>query len=129
ASEDAVGRARARERDLSPVRRPLRRGIRWQREERRARARLREPSRLAPARAEEHEISARTEGSPPLLGEPWPHTLLGLASALQVEDPAGVDRPPAVRRHPRPGGVFLEPDIGRLGENALCALLAGRRGL
>ena len=64
-----------------------------------------------------------------LLGEPRPHALLGLASALQVEDPAGVDRPPAVRRHPRPGGVFLEPDIGRLGENALCALLAGRRGL
>src|SRR2546425_495799 len=93
ASKDAVGRARAREGTLSPVRGPLRRGIRWQREERRAPARLREPSRLAPAGAEEREISARTEGSAPLLGEPRPHALLGLASALQVEDPAGVDRP------------------------------------
>src|SRR2546422_4337148 len=56
---------------------------------------------ISPARAEEHEISARTEGGPPLLGEPRPHALLGLASALQVEDPAGVDRPPAVRRQDR----------------------------
>src|SRR5207245_10189493 len=98
-------------------------------EERRAPDRLREPSRLAPLRAEEHEIPARTEGGPPLLGEPRPQALLGLASALQVEDPAGVDRPPAVRRHPRPAGVRLEPDVGRLSENALGALLAGRRGL
>jgi len=52
-----------------------------------------------------------------------------LATALQVEDSAGVNRPSAAGRHSRPGGVLLEPDAGRLGARAFGALLDGRRGL